>query len=34
MDMLSIPFHRLLHIERNQDDDFIFQMKERPELHN
>ena len=35
MDILSIPFHRLLNIERNQnDDDFIFQIEERPELHN
>ena len=34
MDVLSIPFHHLLQIERNQDDDFIFQIKERPELLN
>ena len=35
MDILSIPFHKLLNIERNQnDDDFIFQIEERPELHN
>ena len=35
MDILSIPFHNLLNIERNQNDnDFIFQMEERPELHN
>jgi len=35
MDILSIPFHSLLHIERNHnDDDFIFQINERPELHN
>lgn len=35
MDILSIPFHHLLNIERNQnDDDFIFQIDERPELHN
>ena len=34
MDILSIPFHQLLHIERNQDDAFIFQMKERPEFNN
>ena len=35
MDILSIPFHRLLNIERIQnDDDFIFQIEERPELHN
>ena len=34
MNILSIPFHRLLHIERNLDDDFIFQIRERPELHN
>lgn len=34
MDILSIPFHRLLHIERNPNNDFIFQMEERPELHN
>ncbi len=35
MDILSIPFHRLLNIERNQnDDDFIFQIEERPEFHN
>ena len=35
MDILSIPFHRLLNIERNlNDDEFIFQIEERPELHN
>ena len=35
MDILSIPFHRLLKIERNQnDDDFIFQIDESPELQN
>ena len=35
MDILSIPFHRLLNIERFQNDnDFIFQLEERPELHN
>jgi len=34
MDILTIPFHRLLRIERNQDDDFIFQIKERSELQN
>ena len=35
MDILSIPFHRLLNIERFQNDsDFIYQIEERPELHN
>ena len=35
MDILSIPFHRLLNIERSQNDnDYIFQIDERSELHN
>ena len=35
MDILSIPFHRLLNIEPNQKGgEFIFQIEERPELHN
>ena len=35
MDILSIPFHHLLNIEAYQKDgDFIFQVEERPELHN
>lgn len=34
MDILSIPFHQLLRVERSDDDDFIFQLKERPEFHN
>lgn len=35
MDILSVPFHRLLNIEENQKGgEFIFQVEERPELRN
>lgn len=34
MDILAIPFHRFLHIKRNEPKDFIFKIEERPEYLN
>ena len=35
MDILNIPFHRLLHIGKDQiSDEYLFCMEERPELLN
>ena len=34
MDILAIPFHRFLNIKRNESDDFIFKIDERPEYSN
>ena len=34
MDVLAIPFHRFLNIEKHSGDDYIFEAKERPEYLN
>lgn len=34
MDILAIPFHRFLNIKRNENDDFIYKIGERPEYSN
>lgn len=34
MDILAIPFHRFLNIQRNENDDFIYKIEERPEYSN
>ncbi len=34
MEILSLPFHKFLNIERNDGDEYIFKIKERPEYHN
>lgn len=34
MDILSVPFHQLLNIKRDDSGEFIFKIEERPELHN
>jgi len=34
LDILSIPFHSFLNIEKHDGDDFIFEAKQRPEYLN
>jgi len=34
MDILAIPFHRFLNIKRNESDDFVYKIDERPEYSN
>ncbi len=34
MDILAIPFHKYLNIEKYSGDDYIFEAKERPEHLN
>jgi len=34
MEILSIPFHHFLNIKRNENEDFIFKIDERPEYSN
>ena len=34
MNILSVPFHQFLKLEKSEDDNFIFKLQERPELLN
>jgi len=34
MDILAVPFHQYLNIETHSEDDYIFELKERPEYLN
>lgn len=34
MDILAIPFHRFINIKKNENDDFIYKIEERPEYSN
>jgi len=34
MDILAIPFHKFLNIEKHSGDEYIFEAKERPEYLN
>ena len=34
MDVLAIPFHKFLNIEKHSGEDYIFEIKERPEFLN